>query len=107
LSNFPPNYIPAFCQLGTHIFPLPNPIALAADKKFITEAFKTGNFQTAGSIQTRLQAQMMVFNALQHFRNDASFLIVPATDPQFENLLESFIEQQRQLDSSLSEKVGN
>lgn len=105
MNNVPPNCIPTFCQLGTHIFPLPNPIALAADNKHIAEALKSGDFKTAGCIQTRLHAQMQVFAALQHFRNDASFVVVPATNPQFDHLLDCFIEQQRQLDSSLSEKV--
>lgn len=48
---------------------------------------------------------MHVFNAVQNFRNDASFLVVTENDPQFGHVLKNFIEQQRQLDGSLAEKV--
>ncbi|KAI6176555.1 hypothetical protein M3Y97_00810700 [Aphelenchoides bicaudatus] len=105
MTNIPNNYIPAFCRLGSHVFPLPNPIALSADGKHINQAFENGDYKTASCIQTRMHAQMQVFAALHNFRNDPSFLVVPATDPQFEHLLEIFVEQQRQLDSSLSEKL--
>jgi hypothetical protein len=71
------------------------------------EAYANGDYKTMSFIQTRYTVQMQVFSAVQHFRNDPTFVVITANDPQFENVLKSFIEQQRQLESSLTGKIDD
>jgi hypothetical protein len=99
------NCLPALAQLGSHTFPVPNLIAFTLDNRQLAEAYQCGDFKAISYVQSRLQAQMHVYAALQQFRGDASLTILTANDPQFEQHLIGFIEQQRQLDSSLSNKT--
>ncbi|KAI6214674.1 hypothetical protein M3Y94_00296800 [Aphelenchoides besseyi] len=108
MNMFPTmNCAPAIAQLGTHLFPVPNMIAVAMDSRQINEAYQSGNYSLMSALQSRLNAQMQVHAALPHFRNDASLLIVSAGDSRFEQQLAKFVDQQRLLDSTVSSKPSS
>ena len=81
-------------------------LAFSTDNKIISEAYRTNDYKTISGLQGRMNVQMQVFAAIQNFRHDPSFVIITANDPPFERLLINFVEQQRQLEGSLADRVS-